>query len=150
MKVLQINTVCGSGSVGRIAVDLVHMVEENGGEGCVAFGRRTAPNNVSTYKFGSDFDMGVHVLHTFFKGEHGFASGKQTEKLIKYINAYEPDIVHLHNIHGFYLDTEMLFWYLKQAGIPVVWTLHDCWSFTGHCAHFDYISCMKWKEQCEN
>lgn len=149
MKVLQINTVCGSGSVGRIAVDLVHMVEQDGGEGCVAFGRRTAPDNVTTYKFGSNLDMGLHVLHTFFKGEHGFASSKQTEKLIKKIAEYDPDIIHLHNIHGFYLDVEMLFWYLKQAGIPVVWTLHDCWSFTGHCAHFDYIGCMKWKEQCE-
>jgi len=149
LKVLQINTVCGSGSVGRIAVDIIHTVEADGGEGMVAFGRRTAPDNVTTYKFGTNLDMGVHVLHTFFKGEHGFASSKQTEKLIKKIAEYEPDIIHLHNIHGFYLDVEMLFWYLKQAGIPVVWTLHDCWSFTGHCAHFDYIGCMKWKEQCD-
>jgi len=150
VKVLQINTICGSGSVGRIAVDIVHTVEAAGGEGMVAFGRRTAPGNVTSYKFGSNLDMGFHVLHTFFKGEHGFASSKQTAKLIHFINEYEPDIIHLHNIHGFYLDVEMLFWYLKQAGIPVVWTLHDCWSFTGHCAHFDYISCMKWKNACHN
>ena len=148
MKVLQINTICGSGSVGRITVDIVHALEAQGDEGMVAFGRRTAPEGVPAYKFGTNLDMGLHVLCTFFKGEHGFASKKQTGRLIEKIKEYDPDIIHLHNIHGFYLDVEQLFWYLKQAGKPVVWTLHDCWSFTGHCAHFDYIGCMKWKTGC--
>ena len=103
---------------------------------------------MKTYKFGTNLDMGIHVLHTFFKGEHGFASSKQTGRLIEKIKEYDPDIIHLHNIHGFYLDVEELFRYLKGSGKPVVWTLHDCWSFTGHCAHFDYIGCMKWKTGC--
>lgn len=148
MKVLQINTVCGSGSVGRITVDIVHALEAQGDEGLVAFGRRSAPEGIPTYKFGTNLDMSLHVLYTFFKGEHGFASGRQTEHLMEKIRAYDPDIIHLHNIHGFYLDVEELFAYLKTAGKPVVWTLHDCWSFTGHCAHFDYIGCMKWKTGC--
>ena len=148
MKVLQINTVCGSGSVGRITVDIVHALEEAGDEGMIAFGRRQAPEGVKTWKFGTNLDMGVHVLHTFFKGEHGFASSKQTARLIEKIKEYDPDIIHLHNVHGFYLDVEQLFRYLKTSGKPVVWTLHDCWSFTGHCAHFDYIGCMKWKTGC--
>ena len=148
MKVLQINTVCGSGSVGRITVDIVHALEAAGDEGMVAFGRKQAPGDVKTYKFGTNLDMGIHVLHTFFKGEHGFASSKQTGRLIEKIKEYNPDIIHLHNIHGFYLDVEELFRYLKGSGKPVVWTLHDCWSFTGHCAHFDYIGCMKWKTGC--
>ena len=148
MKVLQINTVCGSGSVGRITVDIVHALEAAGDEGMVAFGRKQAPGDVKTYKFGTNLDMGIHVLHTFFKGEHGFASSKQTGRLIEKIKEYNPDIIHLHNIHGFYLDVEELFRYLKGSGKPVVWTLHDCWSFTGHCAHFDYIGCMKWKTEC--
>lgn len=148
LKVLQINTVCGSGSVGRITVDIVHALEEAGDEGMIAFGRRQAPEGVKTWKFGTNLDMGVHVLHTFFKGEHGFASSKQTARLIEKIKEYDPDIIHLHNIHGFYLDVEQLFRYLKTSGKPVVWTLHDCWSFTGHCAHFDYIGCMKWKTGC--
>lgn len=76
MKVLQINTICGSGSVGRITVDIVHALEEQGDEGMVAFGRRTGPEGIPTYKFGTDLDMGFHVLHTFFRGEHGFASQK--------------------------------------------------------------------------
>lgn len=150
MKVLQINTVCGSGSVGRITVDIVHMLEEEGDQGLVAFGRKTAPEGIPSYKFGSSLDMGIHVLHTFFRGEHGFASKAQTRKLIQKMEEYQPDIIHLHNIHGFYLDVEQLFAWLKEAGRPVVWTLHDCWSFTGHCAHFDYIGCMKWKTGCEH
>ena len=150
MKVMQINTVCGTGSVGRITVDLIHALEAEGSEGLAAFGRREAPFGVSSYKFGTNLDMGIHVLHTFFRGEHGFASKKQTGRLIRKIREYEPDIIHLHNIHGFYLDVEQLFAYLKKAGRPVVWTLHDCWSFTGHCAHFDYIGCMKWRTGCEN
>lgn len=150
MKILQINTVCGSGSVGRITVDIVHALEAQGDEGRIAYGRRTAPEGVPAFKFGSSLDMGVHVLHTFFAGTHGFASTGQTRKLIAKIREYDPDIIHLHNIHGFYLDVEALFSYLKEAGKPVVWTLHDCWSFTGHCAHFDYIGCEKWKTQCEH
>lgn len=150
MKVLQINTVCGSGSVGRITVDIVHALEAQGDEGRIAYGRRSAPEGVPAFRFGSSMDMGIHVLHTFFAGTHGFASGGQTKELIAKIREYDPDIIHLHNIHGFYLNVEELFTYLKKAGKPVVWTLHDCWSFTGHCAHFDYIGCEKWKTQCEH
>ena len=86
----------------------------------------------------------------FFRGSMGSPPQKQTGRLIEKIKEYNPDIIHLHNIHGFYLDVEELFRYLKGSGKPVVWTLHDCWSFTGHCAHFDYIGCMKWKTGCGN
>ncbi len=150
MRVLQINTVCGSGSVGRITVDIVRALEAEGNEGMIAFGRRNVPEGVPAFRFGTGLDMGLHVLCTFFKGEHGFASGRQTDRLIRKIREYDPDVIHLHNIHGFYLNAEKLFRYLKEAGKPVVWTLHDCWSFTGHCAHFDYAGCMKWKDGCGN
>lgn len=149
MKVLQINTVCGNGSVGRITVDISHALEREGEECLIAYGRKSAPADVNAWRFGTNLDMAFHVLHTFFRGEHGFASGKQTARLIDKIKAYDPDIIHLHNIHGFYLDVEQLFWYLKRAGKPVVWTLHDCWAFTGHCAYFDYAGCEKWKTACE-
>lgn len=149
MRVLQINTVCGNGSVGRITVDISHALEKTGDECLIAYGRRTAPQGVDAWRFGTNLDMGIHVLHTFFRGEHGFASKKQTKRLIEKIQEYAPDVVHLHNIHGFYLDVEQLFGYLRQAGKPVVWTLHDCWAFTGHCAYFDYAGCEKWKTQCE-
>lgn len=150
MKIAQINTVCGNGSVGRITVDIYHALKKNGHEGKIFYGRRNAPETAETERFGSSWDMGFHVLSTFFTGTHGFNSGGQTRKLIESLKAYDPDLIHLHNIHGFYLNVEELFSYLKICGKPVVWTLHDCWSFTGHCAYFDYVECDKWKRGCEN
>lgn len=150
MKIAQINTVCGNGSVGRITVDIYHALKKNGHEGKIYYGRRTAPEGVETENFGSNLDMGMHVLSTFFTGTHGFASKKQTEVLIESLKAYDPDLIHIHNIHGFYLDVEKLFAYFKTCGKPVIWTLHDCWSFTGHCAYFDYAACSKWKTGCES
>lgn len=149
LKVLQISTVCGSGSVGRITVDIYHTLEQNGDKGLIAYGRRSAPKGVDAYRFGSFMDMGLHVLSTFFKGEHGFASAGQTRKLIGKIREWNPDVIHLHNIHGFVIQTELLFDYLKQAGKPVVWTLHDCWPYTGHCAFYDFTGCAGWKTGCE-
>lgn len=148
LKVLQISTVCGSGSVGRITVDIYHTLKQNGDKGLIAYGRRSAPEGVDVYRFGSASDMGLHVLSTFFKGEHGFASAGQTRRLIEKIREWNPDVIHLHNIHGFVLQTELLFDYLKQAGKPVVWTLHDCWPYTGHCAFYDYTGCAGWKTGC--
>lgn len=150
MKIAQINTVCGNGSVGRITVDIYHALRKSGHEGKIFYGRRTAPEGVEAELFGSSPDMGIHVLHTFFEGTHGFASKGQTKKLIENLKQYAPDLIHLHNIHGFYLDVEELFAYLKVCGKPIIWTLHDCWSFTGHCAYFDFVQCEKWKTGCEN
>lgn len=148
LKILQINTVCGSGSVGRIAVDIYHTLEKNGDKGMIAYGRRTAPEGIRAFRFGSPLDMGAHVLSTFFRGEHGFASGRQTKRLIGRIRKWNPDVIHLQNIHGFVLQVEILFAYLKEAGKPVVWTLHDCWPYTGHCAFYDYTACEGWKTGC--
>ena len=150
MKIVQINTVCGNGSVGRITVDIYHALKAAGHEGKIFYGRRTAPEGVDAKRIGTNLDMGIHVLHTFFEGTHGFDSKAQTKQLIEELKVYDPDLIHLHNIHGFYLDVEQLFAYLKTCGKPVVWTLHDCWSFTGHCAYFDYVQCDKWKSGCEN
>ncbi len=150
MRILQISTVCGSGSVGRILVDIYHTIEKNGDEGIIAYGRQTAPEGLNAWRFGSNADMSFHVLSTFFKGEHGFASAGQTRRLIKKIRELRPDVIHLHNIHGFVLQVELLFAYLKEAKVPVVWTLHDCWPYTGHCAFYDYHGCEKWKTACES
>lgn len=148
IKVLQISTVCGSGSVGRIMVDIYHTLEKNGDTPLIAYGRQKAPEDIRAYRFGSSADMALHVLSTFFRGEHGFASAGQTRRLIGKIREWDPDVIHLHNIHGFILQVELLFEYLKTAGKPVVWTLHDCWPYTGHCAFYDYTGCDHWKTGC--
>ena len=92
-------------------------------------------------------------LHTFFSrltdGEGLFSEGA-TRGLLKKIQKYDPDIIHLHNIHGHYLNYPILFRFLKSYHRPVVWTLHDCWSFTGHCAHFDFVGCQRWQKGCHD
>lgn len=150
MKVLQINSVCGVGSTGRIATDLYKVLEEQGHECKIAYGRGTAPEGIDSIKIGFNLDNYFHVFKTRVFDKHGFGSANATKKFIEEVKEYNPDIIHLHNIHGYYINIEILFNYLKKANKPVVWTLHDCWAFTGHCSHFDYIGCDKWKNGCNN
>lgn len=149
MKILQINSVCGVGSTGRIATDLYKVLEERGHECKIAYGRGEAPEGIDSIKIGSKFDNYAHVFKTRVFDKHGFGSVNATKKFIKEVKEYDPDIIHLHNIHGYYINIEILFNYLKEADKPVVWTLHDCWAFTGHCAYFDYVGCDKWKSSCD-
>lgn len=149
MKILQINSVCGVGSTGRIATDLYKVIEEAGHECVIAYGRGTAPKGIKTIKIGTNFDNYMHVAKTRIFDKHGFGSTKATREFIKKVEEYDPDVIHLHNIHGYYINIKILFNYLKRANKKVVWTLHDCWAFTGHCAYFDYVGCSKWKEGCK-
>ncbi len=145
---LQINTVINSGSTGRIAEDIGQLVISKGWESYIAYGRNDKESKSEKIKIGSKFDILWHVLMTRIFDKHGFFSKISTRKLIKEIKRIKPDIIHLHNIHGYFINIELLFNYLSNAKIPVIWTLHDCWSFTGHCTHFAYVGCEKWKTQC--
>lgn len=144
MKIVQVNTVVGLGSIGRICVDLYDTLQKTGHEPYVATGRGKLDKRLKGYEIGNTWDFGCHVMKNFFQGKSGFGSAKVTEEFIAWLEQVKPSVIHLHNIHGFYLQTELLFAYLKKADIPVVWTLHDCWPFTGHCAYFDYTGCEKW------
>lgn len=148
MKVLQINSVCGIGSTGRIATDIHHILLEQGHESYIAYGRGQAMNCENAIRIGSKFDNYAHVALTRLSDKHGFGSKKATKDFIKKIVEINPDVIHLHNIHGYYINMELLFDYLKKVDKPVIWTLHDCWAFTGHCTHFDFIQCEKWKTGC--
>ena len=148
MRVLQINSVCGIGSTGRIATDIHKILIENGHESYIAYGRDEPKNCDTTIKIGTKYDNYSHVAVTRIYDKHGFGSKKATEEFIKKIEVLDPDVIHLHNIHGYYINIEILFNYLKKADKPVIWTLHDCWAFTGHCAYFDFVGCVKWKSGC--
>ncbi|MBU3104462.1 glycosyltransferase [Clostridium gasigenes] len=150
MKILQINSVCGVGSTGRIATELYKVLEEQGHECIIGYGRGTAPDGIKSIKIGSDLDNYMHVAKTRIFDKQGFGSTKATKEFIRKVEEYNPDIIHLHNIHGYYINIEVLFEYLSKSNKPVVWTLHDCWAFTGHCAYFDYVGCNKWKSRCSN
>lgn len=149
MRVVQINTVYGSGSTGKIAAALFKVVEEEGHKSYAVYGRgRKRYDSQNFYRTGNIIDFTGHVLLNFFAGKSGFGSKGVTRRLLKWLNNVKPDILHLHNIHGFYVHVGMLFNYIKENNIPVVWTLHDCWAFTGQCAYFDYVGCIKWKTRC--
>lgn len=147
MKVVQINSVCGVGSTGRIAVDISKKLNDEGIENYIFYGTGQSDYE-NGIKFGGTLNLRTHQLGTRLLGKHGFYSRKATKKLIEKIKNIDPDIIHLHNIHGHYLNVEVLFEYLASSNKKVIWTLHDCWSFTGHCAHFDFIGCSKWKTEC--
>lgn len=150
MKIVQVNTVCGTGSVGRIVVDLYKTSQARDYKCYVAYGRGSAPADIEGYLIGNKKDFYFHVLRNFFRGESGFGSKNVTKRFLAWLDEVKPDVIHLHNIHGFYLQVEDLFAYLKKREVKVIWTLHDCWPFTGHCAYFDYAQCDKWKDGCHH
>lgn len=148
IRVLQINSVCGIGSTGRIATDIDQILKQKGHESYVAFGRNNPRNCDTSIRIGTTWDIYAHVALTRALDKHGFGSSRATRAFLRTVEELDPDIIHLHNIHGYYLNVELLFDYLKNAGKPVIWTLHDCWAFTGHCSYFDFVGCDKWKTEC--
>ena len=152
-KILFVNTVCGAGSTGRIVHDLYTRAKENGYKCAVAYGRGE-PNGVpveDTYKVGSKISLYRTVLWSRIVDGEGFHLKSQTKKFLEFVDSFAPDIVHLHNIHGYYLNCEMLFNYLAaHKEIKVVWTLHDMWVLTGRCAFVDAETCPKWLEGCHD
>lgn len=149
MRILQVN-IFGNLSTGRIATDLYRTLVANGEEGCVAFARNMIPKDVPHIIIGNSTDIKVHGLMTRITDKTGFYSKRATRAFIQKIEEYKPDIIHLHNIHGYYINIELLFNYLKETQIPVVWTLHDCWAFTGHCCYYSMADCDRWKTGCHD
>lgn len=152
MKILQINTVYkNGGSTGRIVFDLKQTIGKNGNEAFVAFGYEySKTDDENTYMMERIPELKLSILQTRLFAEHGFYNQSQTKKLLKWIDTIKPDVIHIHNLHNHYMNVELLFDYIKEHNIPVVWTLHDCWSFTGWCAYFDYADCDKWKTVCHD
>lgn len=144
----QINVVANWGSTGRIAEEIGQMAIKCGWKSYIAYGRGKPKSQSKLIRIGNEVDMYRHALISRLLDNHGLNSNKATRKLIDRIRDIKPDIVHLHNIHGYFLNYALLFDFLKDAGIPIVWTLHDCWSFTGHCAHFTFAKCDKWINGC--
>jgi putative colanic acid biosynthesis glycosyltransferase len=149
MKVLQINTVSGLGSTGSICTDIAFKLLEKGHECFIAYGQGET-NYKFSYKIGSKLENHFHNLGSRLFGNQGYYSRNGTKGLIKYITQIKPDIVHLHNLHGNYMNLNVLFDFLKNTELPVVWTLHDCWPFTGKCSHYSSESCYKWQTNCNN
>ena len=152
MKIFELNTFCGAGSTGRIALDIAQYASAQGAEAMIGFGAGNIPPEAETYalRIGSPVSRKWHGALRKLLDAEGYGSALATRRLIDFLTVYRPDVIHLHNLHGCYLNHRILFRYLKRAGVPVLWTLHDCWPFTGHCAYFDYVGCHKWRTLCHH
>jgi putative colanic acid biosynthesis glycosyltransferase len=149
MKIVQINSF-SNGSTGSIMMNIHNELLKNNIDSYVVWGRGRKSNNNHEIFMNDKIGVYFHALYVRFTGRDGFASHYSTKKLLKKLDEIKPDIVHLHNIHGYYINIEMLFNYLKTNNIKVIWTLHDCWAITGHCAYFTVANCNKWMTHCNN
>jgi len=145
---LQINSVVNTGSTGKIVEEIGDLAINWGWQSYIAYGRNNRSSNSELIKIGNDLDIRLHGLQTRLFDSHGFGSIKATKFLIENVKKIKPNIIHIHNLHGYYINIEVLFNYLCTVNIPIVWTLHDCWALTGHCTYFDKINCLKWQTKC--
>lgn len=149
MKIVQINTF-PSKATGSIMMNLHKQMQKQGIDSYVVWGRGRKPENDHEISIADELGVNFHGVYSRVTDKTGFASNRATKKLIEDLKKISPDIIHLHNIHGYYVNIEILFNYIRLEGIKVVWTMHDCWAFTGHCAYFDRVGCEKWKTGCHS
>lgn len=147
MKIVQINSHCGSGSTGKICVAVSEQLTEAGVENYIFY-----THGKSEYPLGRKYmyswEGKFQALKSRIFGNFGFNSKAATKRLLRMLDEIRPDIIHLHNLHGHNCHLGILFRYIKQKKIKVFWTFHDCWAFTGYCPHYDMAGCDKWKTGC--
>jgi glycosyltransferase involved in cell wall biosynthesis len=148
MKIIQINAIYGEKSTGRIVKEIDDLLKTEGYEtGIVVPQKISTTDNV--YAIGNAFDWKWHALYTRLTGKQGFASKSATKRLLLWLDKQHPDVIHLHNIHGNFVNIDLLFSYIRKNNIPTVITMHDCWYFTGKCFHFIESNCDSWKTVCQ-
>lgn len=147
-SLLQINITANWGSTGKIAEAIGVAAMNAGWKSYIAYGRWSNPSNSNLIKIGGPLDKYFHYAEQRICDNEGLCSRNATRKLVKQIEVIKPDVVQLHNIHDHFLNYQILFEYLNQTNIKVVWTFHDCWAFTGHCFHFVTKNCEKWRMGC--
>lgn len=149
-RLLQINSTANWGSTGKIAEQIGERAIEHGWESYIAYGRYANKSKSHLIRIGSRLGQAWHLIISRLLDRHGLGSVWATKRLIKQIKKINPDVIHLHNLHGYYINYKLLFEYLNSTDTPIVWTLHDCWSFTGHCAHFVEAGCYRWQDRCSD
>lgn len=153
MRVVQING-GAKGSTGKIMMGIAEVARAQGHEvmcaSPITTTNRDAGEDCGYYRIGTFNSRRVNVALARITGFNGCFAWFETYKLLKKIDEFKPDIIHLHNLHDSYINLPMLFSYIKKHNVPTVWTLHDCWAFTGQCPHFTIVKCDKWKVGCHN
>lgn len=149
MKIVQINTTCGIGSTGKICAGISGVLTANGIENRILYSCKTDGHPLGIACSDVRYAK-IQALKSRIFGNYGFNSKKATEKMIGELDRIQPDIVHLHNIHGHDCDLAALFSYFKENNTKLIWTFHDCWAFTGYCTHFTMAGCDKWQSRCHD
>jgi len=154
MRVLLVNVGLCNGSTGKICVNIAEHMERKGHTCKIAYGRKcVVPERYKKYaiRIGNNFDIYWHGLMTRLFDKHGLASVSATKTFLEWADEYNPDMLWLHNIHGYYINYPLLFaWIKSRPNMQVRWTLHDCWAFTGHCSYFTIVKCEQWKSYCSH
>ena len=151
MRALIINSVCGIRSTGRIAAESAEKLRKDGYETVIAYGREDVPDKdkQTTIRIGTETSVRKNALESRIFDNDGFTARRATKRFLKWADEFDPDLLWLHNLHGYYINAELLFsWIKSRPRMETRWTLHDCWAFTGHCSYFTYAKCEKWKTQC--
>lgn len=148
MRIIQINSSANYGSHGRIANEIGELLISKGHDCVIAFGRTSKRARINHVRIGTRLDNLSHLLKTRVADRHGFGSINATKDFVRFLKMYNPDLIHLHNLHGYYLNIDILFTFLRTWSKPIIWTFHDCWPFTGHCSYFDAVNCTRWETGC--
>lgn len=154
MNIVQINITYRSGSTGKIMSDLSDVIKQYGGNSYMVSGYKNKEDQgIVDHIYYVDmadkyFEVRKDLLISRITGEMGYRHKNRSKAVVSWIQQKQPDVIHLHNIHGDWLHIKTLFDYIRQSNVPVVWTIHDCWPFTGRCSHFAVWGCEKWKTQC--
>ena len=147
MKVIQLNTTCGSGSTGKICRAISEILSKDGIENYIFYTQGNSDYPLGR-KYASYGYKKLQALKSRVLGNNGFNSHYATWTLIRSLEILKPDLVHIHNIHGHDCNLTMLLRYLKKNQICILWTFHDCWVFTGSCPHYAMVGCEQWKSDC--
>ena len=146
---LLINVALNWGSTGKIVEAIGTLAQSQGWEVYAAHGARyKTPSSLLSIQASSITGEWVHYIKSSLFDGQGLGSRSETKRFLMEVERIKPDLVHIHNIHGCFINYPLLFNYLKEHNIPIVWTLHDCWAMTGHCTHFMRTNCLKWKTGC--
>ena len=151
-RLLQIDTCLGVGSTGRITEGIAQVAQNQGWECYIIHGARYVkrPSCMKDIQTVSKIGEYMHYAEGLLFDNHGLSSRHATHRVVEQIKAIKPDVIQMHCIHGYFLNYKILFEFLQTIDTPIVWTFHDCWAFTGHCAYFDSINCEKWKTGCHD
>lgn len=147
---LQINVTANWGSTGKIAEQIGQCAIKFGWNSYIAYRWNHHPSMSNLIRVSGKYGIYSHYLGNFLFDKEGLFSSRDTKQLITRIKKIKPDVIHLHNIHDHWINYKLLFEYLNQTEIKVVWTFHDCWPFTGHCFHFVTKNCDRWRIQCHD